>query len=216
MKNIKFSEQEKQNIKEAVNKVEKTTSGEIVTFFVNKSNNYINAAIFSSLIAGLFFLLLINVLSYFWLLPFKLDIFLYSLFQILFMGMGFIMVYFIPSLKRSLTKKEKLQREVHNKANEAFISEEVFNTKDRTGILIFISEFEHIVEIVADSGINQKAERAELTEIVQTIISGIKNKRAAKGIVTAIHQYGNLLVKSGYTIKEDDQNELKDDLRINK
>lgn len=216
MKKIIFSEQEKQNIKKAVSKVEKTTSGEIVTFFANKSNNYIHTAVFSSLITGLFFLLLINILSFFWLLPFKFNITVYSLYQVLFMGIAFILIYFIPILKRPLIRKAKLSKEVHNKAIRVFVSEEVFNTKERTGILIFISEFEHMVEIIADSGINQKIKDDQLTEIVQTIISGIKNKRTAEGIVTAIHLYGNLLFEHGYAIKQDDINELKNDLRTDK
>ena len=213
MKKIKFSKQEKQNIKEAISKIEKTTSGEIVTFFVNKSDNYNSVAAWSSLFAGIIFLLIINILSYFWLLPFKFNILQYSLFQILIMGFIYVSVSFIQPLKRLLIRKEKKEKAVHKRALEAFINEEVFNTKERTGILIFISEFENQVEIIADSGINDELKNKELKELVDTINKGINKNKTAEGIITAIHLYGNILVKKGYSIKSDDTNELKDDLR---
>ena len=214
MGKINFSEQEKQKIKEAVSKIEKTTSGEIVTFFVKKSDNYYNVAAWSSLFAGIMFLLIINILSYFWLLPFKFNILQYSLYQILIMTLIYVFVSFIPSLKRLLIRKKRKEKAVHSGAVEAFINEEVFNTKERTGILIFISEFEHQVEIIADSGINDKLKDKDRKELVDTIIKGIKKNKTAEGIITAIHLYGNILVKTGYSIKSDDTNELKDDLRI--
>jgi len=214
MKKIKFTEQEKQNIKEAVEKVEKTTSGEIVTFFVNKSDNYYGTAAWTSLFAGLLFLLIMNILSHFWLLPFKFNILNFSIFQFIMMASVFILVHFIPFIKRAFVNQAKKEKAVHNKATEAFINEEVFNTKDRTGILIFISEFEHQTEIIADSGINKSLNDENRKELIDTIITGIKKNKTAEGIITAIHLYGSFLVKAGYSIKSDDTNELKDDIRI--
>ena len=40
-------------------------------------------------------------------------------------------------------------------AMAAFVEEEVFSTRDRTGILLFLSLFEHRVVVLGDSGINQ-------------------------------------------------------------
>jgi len=208
---MKFTEQEKQKIKNAVTRVEKTTSGEIVTVFVNKSDNYNEIAISISLITGVIFLIIINILSFFWLLPFKFNIANFSILQILIMGITFLIVNFIPPIKRFFLSENKKGKTVHNKANEAFINEEVFNTKGRTGILIFISKFEHIVEIIVDSGINKEFSPKDHNELIDTIIRGVKNKKTSDGIITAIHQIGNLLVKAGYSIKPDDINELKDD-----
>ena len=39
------------------------------------------------------------------------------------------------------------------RAENAFLEEEVFNTTQRTGIMIFISFFEHEVIVMADRGI---------------------------------------------------------------
>ncbi len=209
----KLTEQEKIRIKEAVQKTEKTTSGEIVTFFVDKSGNYIETALLSGIYAAIAFIITTNVLSYYWLLPFKLRIFDFSLYLVLIFLLFFLITYFIKPIKRILIQKEKKVNTVHSKALEAFVNEEVFNTKDRTGVLIFISSFEHQVEIITDKGINKFLKPEERSELINLIIKGIKTKNIADGIVQAIHLYGNLMVKAGFNIKSDDKNELPDDIK---
>jgi len=209
----KLTEQEKARIKEAVKKTEQTTSGEIVTFFVDKSGNYIETALLSGIYTVIAFIILTNILSYYWLLPFKLRIFDFSLYLILTFASIFLISYFIKPIKRILIQKEKKVNTVHSKAVEAFVNEEVFNTKDRTGVLIFISSFEHQVEIITDKGINKFLKSEEKTELISLIIKGIKTKNIADGIVQAIHLYGNLMVKAGFNIKSDDKNELPDDIK---
>jgi len=209
----KLTDQEKIKIKEAVQKVEKTTSGEIVTFFVNKSGNYIETALISGIYAAIAIIILTDILSYYWLLPFKLRIFDFGLYLILTFLSVFLITYFIKPIKRILIQKEKKVSSVHSKAIEAFVNEEVFNTKDRTGVLIFISSFEHQVEIITDKGINKILKNEERNELIKLIIKGIKTKNIAEGIIQAIHLYGNLLVKAGFEIKPDDINELSDDIK---
>ncbi len=214
MKNRKFTEKEKQNIKKAVENVEKTTSGEIVSYFVNRSDKYYSTAVWASLISGVIFLITIIILSFLWLLPFSFNIIHFSLFQLLLMGFVFVIVHFLPFIKRPLIRYEIKERSVHNEATQAFVNEEVFNTKERTGILIFISEFEHMVEIIADSGINKTLKDNDKKEIVDTIIKGIKMNNPAEGIITAIHLCGNHLIKGDFSIKPGDTNELEDNIRI--
>ncbi len=209
----KLSKQDKIRIKEAVQKVEKTTSGEIVAFFVEKSGNYIETALISTVFTAISFIFITNVLSYFWLLPFKISIFDFGLYLISLMLIVFLITYFINPLKRILTRKEKKVNTVHSKALEAFVNEEIFNTKDRTGILLFISSFEHQVEIITDKGINKFLKNEERNELINLIIKGIKTNNVAEGIIQAIHLYGNLLVKAGFEIKPDDINELPDDIK---
>jgi putative membrane protein len=96
---------------------------------------------------------------------------------------------------------------------EAFVAEEVFNTKDRTGILIFLSLLEHQVLVIGDSGINAKVQQAEWDSVVHTIVEGMKAHKPADGLIAAIRQCGELLHREGVAIKPDDKNELSDKLR---
>ena len=213
-KKFNFSETDKTRIKEAVKKVEEKTSGEIVPYIVKKSDNYNEAPFIASLIIAVISIVVVNILSQLWLLPLKFDLLLYSLIFIGIILITFVPVLLCPFLKRTVVSDKKEMKMVNKRASEAFIAEEVFNTKDRTGILIFISQLEHKVEILADSGINQKVKPEEWSGIVKTIITGIKKKNTAEAIANAIEQCGELLVNAGFTITKDDTNELSDDLRI--
>ncbi len=107
-----------------------------------------------------------------------------------------------------------MERRVQQRAAEAFITEEVFDTKDRTGVLIFLSLLEHCVLVVGDSGINAKVEQAEWADVVQTVVSSVRKGKAADGLVSAIQKCGDLLRREGLKRRGDDQDELPDYLRI--
>jgi putative membrane protein len=99
---------------------------------------------------------------------------------------------------------------------KAFVDEEVFNTRDRTGILVFISTFEHRIEVLGDVGINEKVSSDEWADIVEHIRDGIKQGRFVDGVIDGIGMCGHLLEKSGVEIRGDDKNELPDAVRFRK
>ncbi len=214
MSNIKFTEADKKRIENAVKEVEKNTSGEIVTYFARKSDNYYEAGFIASSISAVFAFIFINILSQFWLLPFEFNILNFSVIILTIMVLVFVLVQFIPFFKHTVISEKRETRMAVRRAMEVFVNEEIFNTKDRTGILIFVSEFEHNVEVIADTGINKKVEQSEWNKIVETIINGIKNKKVTDGIVSAIEQCGELLEKYDFAITKNDTNELSNEIRI--
>ena len=94
------------------------------------------------------------------------------------------------------------------------MEEEVFNTRDRTGILIFISLLEHRIEVVGDAGINAAVEPEEWAEVVDRIRDGFRSGRRVEGLVAAVDLCGRLLEKRGVELRADDVNELPDRLRL--
>ena len=100
------------------------------------------------------------------------------------------------------------------RAAEAFVSEEVFNTRDRSGILIFLSLLEHRVMVVGDTGINARVKAQEWHAIVKTIVDGIVAGRPAEGLIEGIRQRGALLALKGVARRSDDRDELPDSLRM--
>ena len=60
---------------------------------------------------------------------------------------------FAPPIGRMLAGSASLTRAVHRRAMKAFVEEEVFATRERTGVLIFISLWEHRIEVLGDAGI---------------------------------------------------------------
>jgi len=128
--------------------------------------------------------------------------------------LGWSLTRSIPALRRMLAGTDRMAVATHQRALQAFVEEEVFRTRDRTGILILLSLFEHRIEVLGDEGINQAVEADDWVGIVEHIRTGIQSGRATDHLVEAIHMCGTLLETKGVAIKPDDTNELPDGLRI--
>ncbi len=120
---------------------------------------------------------------------------------------------FAPPIGRMLAGSASLTRAVHRRAMKAFVEEEVFATRERTGVLIFISLWEHRIEVLGDAGINAQVSADDWTDIVACIRDGVRSGRFADGLVEAIRMCGALLETSQVERRDDDTNELSDALR---
>jgi putative membrane protein len=121
---------------------------------------------------------------------------------------------FVPAVKRIFAGTELMKKRVGQRAAGVFIEEEVFATRDRTGILLFVSLTEHKVVVLGDSGINAKVQHADWQAIVDTIVDGIVQDRFVDGLVNAVGKCGALLERMGVNIRPDDRDELTDNLRV--
>lgn len=211
--NRRFSTEEFDRIKAAVKKAEDRISGEIVPVFVERSGFYTIANYRGGiLLAAAAFLTIIIFDRY---VP-ALAIFDPLLILLIVSTAGLIggmLTHTLPFLKRSLISREHLDQATRKRAETAFLEEEVFNTRQRTGILIFISFFEHEVMVLADRGISKVVDQKEWDDMVQHIIEKIRQGRITEGIEDAIRRCGEILYEKGFLKSADDINELKDDLR---
>jgi putative membrane protein len=126
---------------------------------------------------------------------------------------GALLARYIYPLQRLLAGSERLDETVHRRAMQAFVEEEVFDTRDRTGILLFVSLREHRIEVLGDTGINQHVEPDDWAEVVARIRRGIQNDNLTEGLVEAVQMCGRLLEQKGVDIQPDDENELTDTVR---
>jgi len=214
MKVKKISQKELDQIREAVKKAEGSTSGEIVPYLVATSDDYEEVQLKSTILFTLAPLFILGLLSYTWLLPFPVNLLEVVLGVLGFGVVGYFLPMLIPSFKRLLLSERRLQDAVERRALSSFLEQEVFATENRTGILIFISQFEHMVEVIGDTGINEKVKQEDWQEVVQLIIRGVKNKKPAEGILAGIEKCGELLAAAGVHKPPDNPNELPDGLRI--
>lgn len=196
-----FSTEEKQRIEATVRKAERRTSGEIVPMVVDACYDYPRAEIIG---AGCFSLGTACLLSWlFW------GASLWAFLALFLPGyFAFIrLIRSLPGLKRRLIHPEEIRREVEERAMVAFLEHNLHQTRDRTGILILISLFEHRVQVLADSGINALVPPHAWEEIVALVTLGIKEGNACECLCQAVERCGNLL-ESGFPQKEDDRDEL--------
>ena len=211
-----FSDAERERIREAVAAAETQTAGEIVPFVVRRSGEYAVAtwrgAAVGALLAGAI------ALGVSWLYDGWGWGWLYSAWAVaLVMSLGGVagaLAALLDPVRRALAGTDLLDETVHRRAAVAFIDEEVFDTRDRTGILLFVSLFEHRIEVVGDAGINAKVDPEEWVEVVALVRNGIVRGALAEGLVAAIGRCGDLLHRSGVAIRPDDTDELPDDVRV--
>jgi putative membrane protein len=208
-----FSDSAQERIREAVDQAEGRTGGEIVSYVVGSSDTYAAAHWVSALLGGM----LAPVLTLFayerleiWGLPPA----IWMLTPVLAGAViGYLAAATVPVWRRSLIGERTLDRRTRRRAAVAFLEEEVFKTRDRTGVLIFLSLFEHRVVIMGDEGINRAVEPADWQRIVDGIVAGIREQRPADALVSAIRECGELLEEKSVAIRPDDTNELSDELR---
>ncbi len=209
-----FSETDRDRIRAAVVDAEQKTSGEIVPYVVDRCDTYEFAewrggALLGMTVATVFAAL--HELTPLWL---PLDFAGLVIVTIVAFVAGMLMVRIFRPLKRVLAGGAEIDHRVSQRAAEAFVSEEVFKTQDRTGILLFVSLLEHRVLVVGDAGINRVVKKSDWEDVVATVIAGLKAGTPADGLVRAIGLCGELLQGSGVQRRADDTDELSDGLRM--
>jgi putative membrane protein len=212
-----FSPEEKQRIEAAVSQAEAQTSGEIVPFIIADCGRHEvavwrAAVVFT--IAAAATVLLIFRFYHGWGLAWLHTGWGASVVLLGAALLGGVVAELIPAVKRFFAGPRYLDRRVHQRAMQAFVEEEVFNTRSRTGILIFIALFEHRIEILGDSGINEKVDIDDWAEIVLHLRESIIKGDLPDGLVRAIEECGDLLERSGVAVHDDAPNELSDAVRL--
>ena len=208
-----FSQADLERIAEAVREAERRTSGEIVPYAVGRSDGYEEAVWRGGLGFGCLCIAVFEAVRHFTSVWLPMDFGAMVSAACLSAGGGMLLVHLIPALKRLFAGEALMSRRVSQRAAEAFLSEEVFHTRDRTGILIFVSLLERKVLVVGDAGINAKVQAQDWEDVVGRVVSGIRAGRPADGLIDAIRQSGALLERLGVEIRPDDTDELPDTLR---
>jgi putative membrane protein len=210
----RFSSEDLARIKAAVFEAESKISGEIVPVFVESSGRYTIANYRGGLIAGISTFLTIIFLDRYapgYGIYDPLTILIIFLFGGIIGGLA---AHYLPAIKRLLVNQQHRDSSTKVRAERAFLEQEVFNTKERTGILIFISFFEQEVIVMADKGISKVVDQKEWDALVRLIIDGIRRDKVVDGLAAAIKRSGEILLEKGFLRAEDDINELGDDLRV--
>jgi putative membrane protein len=218
---LSLSEKDLADIKDAVANAEKKTNGEIALAATGESSDYSFFELFAAVILGVVCFALMLVFNariealiggIFWQ---ERNWYLPAFFG--FVEFAVIGLFFcfanIGGIDRIVIPHPVRKAKVYNRALKSFVESGTYATKDRTGILIFISYMEREVRIIADSGINAKIEQKEWDELAQNLAKGIREKKTAAALVEVISKCGDLLEKY-FPAKKENPNELPDGLVI--
>jgi putative membrane protein len=211
----RFTETDLERIKSAVKSAESKISGEIVPVFVERSGFYVTANYRAAMMgASLVFFGVIIIDRYFPLRAISYDPLFIFLMVVLGGAFAAAIPWLIPPSQRWFVSQKHMDESTRKKAESAFLHEEVFNTRHRTGIMIFVSFFEREVIVMADRGINKVVEQKEWDKMVRSIVDHVRKGKIVEGIEVAVLRCGEILLEKGFIQDPDDVNELRDDLRI--
>ncbi len=214
-----FSDQDLQRINAAVKEAEEKISGEVVPVIVERSGTYTIASYKAGIISAALAFVFMIILDRYIITNDGHTIYYDPFFIFIIVAatglLGGLLTHFIEPLKRLFISQQYLDLMTRQVAETAFLEEEVFNTRQRTGIMIFVSFFEHEVVVMADKGINEVVDQKEWDNLVALLITGIKEGNVVEGLERAIKRCGEILLEKGFHKTDDDINELGDDLRFN-
>ncbi len=200
-----LNEAERKQISSAIADAEKATDAELVTVLAKRADNYYYIP---TLWAALIALLLPVVIKFtpLWLSGDDLLMMQWAAFILLAVGLRlpFIMMKLVP-------KKVRFWR-ASNLAHRQFIENNLHHTKNSMGVLIFVSEAEHYVEIIADQGISQHVSNDEWQEIINSFVEKVKAGQTKEGFLNCISSCADLLKQHAPASEE--KNELPNHLIV--
>jgi len=87
------------------------------------------------------------------------------------------------------------QRRVHALATQHFLAHGLHLTEARTGVLLFVSELDHVAEVVADKGIHRLVGESVWVETVAALLEGLRRQNPVQGFLDAIGIAGAVLAE---------------------
>lgn len=122
-------------------------------------------------------------------------------------GLAGAVVELLPDVKRWLTPRAARQRAVLAAARAAFVERGVHRTRDRSGLLVYISWLEREVAMVADSGIERATSTETRTAAARAMSDAIRGGGAA--VARELARLAPALA-AAMPCRADDINELPD------
>ncbi|MDB5594316.1 MAG: hypothetical protein JWM36_1277 [Hyphomicrobiales bacterium] len=176
---MEFSTADHARISDAIRVAETRTSGEIVCVFARSSSDYSHVPVLWGAVGAL---------AAPWPLMALTDLSVQRIFlaQIA-VFVALTLLLSLPALRMMLVPRSVRRARAHRAAVEQFFTRGLSRTKERNGILIYVSLAEHYARIVADEGIAAKAQQAEWQQAIDTLVTHAREDRVADGFIAAMN-----------------------------
>lgn len=200
----KFTDDDRREIKAAVEAAERRTSGEFVAVAAKSSDSYRSTSLIWA--AGIAFILP-ALLLFFSHLRF---VQIYQLQIACFIAL-MLLLEFVPSLHMALVPKATRRARARRLARAQFYEQGVHLTQDHSGVLLFVSLAERYVEIVADKGIHEKIGEERWQKVIAAFLEKVQEDDVTGGFLAAISACGEAM-EDCYPAKLNNPDELSDGL----
>ncbi len=202
-----FNEDYKTKLYKTIEELEDNSLVEIVVIAKQHSNSYKDISLWFSVI------LMFTTFTFLMFAPFDVDAFLIFIITILSFFSAFLIVSFIPVIKKIFIKKARMLKTVEITARAIFQKGGLRFTDQKIGILIYVSDFEKTVCVLPDRG----AETAIPEEEWKIIRDGFDKIYTKSNPANALLEHLLSLKTVFYQYIppiENDINELPDDLEV--
>ena len=201
---MQFSKEDYEAVAAAIRAAEKKTSGQIVCVLAHSSSGYVHVPILWAVALALF-------------APWPLIDFthwnvqrIFLLQLVVFIVAGLIFSW-MP-LRLLLVPRAVQRARAHRAAIEQFVVRGISRTKNRTGVLIFVSLAEHYARIIADDGIAEKVQNSEWQAAIDALTAHMRDDQIAAGFAAAIARCSEVLAQ--HAPPDGSPNELPDRLYV--
>jgi putative membrane protein len=120
----------------------------------------------------------------------------------------------IPPVRRALTPRSVKRHQVRRRAAEQFAAKGLHLTRERTGLLIFVSLGERMAELIADDGIADHVDAHVWDRAMAVLADGMKRGDVEAGFATAVGLCGDVLAEKFPAKPGDNPNELPDSVVV--
>ena len=201
---MQISKDDHAAISAAIHEAEKRTSGQIVCVVARASSAYAHVPILWASALAL-------------IAPWPMIVFTQWSVQLIFVVQLAIFIVAVPvfswmPLRLLLVPRAAQRARAHRAALEQFVVRRVAHTRNRTGVLIFVSLAERYARIIADDGIAEKVHKAEWQAAIDALVGHMRDGRIGAGFSAAIERCGAVL--AAHAPPDGSVNELPDRLYV--
>jgi len=180
-----ISDEDRAAIAAAIRTAEQNTSGQIVCVLMRSASEYFYVPVLWAALFGLVSPWPLIVLT-------EWSVQRIFLVQILVFAVALLILSW-PPLRVALVPRAVRRARAHRAAVEQFFARGLTRTRERTGVLIFVSLAERYARIIADEGIASKVSNRDWQLAVDALTAHMRDGRIAQALVAAIQQCGAVL-----------------------
>lgn len=213
-----YTEEERAQIRQALQKAETTTTGEIVCAVATESGRYDRAEAMLGFACALLSLGLLHSFhnggtgSWGAAQPISLA------WEVGVLCLGFLagnaLGSWVPGLRTPFVPKREMEEETVRAAWSVFCSQKLASTVQRGGLLIYFSLFERRVVVLADQGALDAIGQEGVKQVRDAAVAGLRQAKPLQAMLDCVGKAGQLLGEKLPCSQGGGENELSDELVI--
>ena len=213
MKGI-LTEEERARVDEGVEEIERRTGAQIVVAVVKRSDSYAELPWKAFALGASITCLIILVLGFF--APYRASqaTGLVAMAGMLaFGGLCALLTVLMPGFARLFLSRYRSEAEARQYAESLFLKREVFATRGRTGILVFVSLFEGQAVLIPDRGLAGSLTGDVIESVVGPMVASLSRGRTGEAIEKGLGRLLDILERAELAgVRDAGEDELPDEV----